>query len=242
MLALERRNQILSQLQSEKRVIVSELSTVFGVSEETIRRDLEKLEKEGYAVKSYGGAVIREDVGIDFPFQVRQNQNVLEKQKIAQLTVPFIHKGEHLFLDASSTVMAVARTLKEKDALTVVTNSLEVLVQLADVSDWNVIGVGGEMKPGCLAFVGSTAEEQIRSFFADTFIFSCKALDIEVGPTESQPAMASAKRQMLLHSKRRILAADSSKFGKVSFARSCSQSARPELPELVYTVRGTPVL
>lgn len=68
MLALERRNLILEKLQAEKRVVVSELSQLYDVSEETIRRDLDKLEKEGLAIKSYGGAVINEDVSIDLPF------------------------------------------------------------------------------------------------------------------------------------------------------------------------------
>ena len=80
MLALERRNLILEKLQAEKRVVVSELSQLYDVSEETIRRDLDKLEKEGLAIKSYGGAVINEDVSIDLPFNVRKNQNVTGKQ------------------------------------------------------------------------------------------------------------------------------------------------------------------
>ena len=80
MLALERRNLILEKLQAEKRVVVSELSQLYDVSEETIRRDLDKLEKEGLAIKSYGGAVINEDVSIDC-FNVRKNQNVTGKQK-----------------------------------------------------------------------------------------------------------------------------------------------------------------
>ena len=75
MLALERRNLILEKLQAEKRVVVSELSQLYEVSEETIRRDLAKLEKEGLATKSYGGAVINEDVSIDLPFNIRKNQN-----------------------------------------------------------------------------------------------------------------------------------------------------------------------
>ena len=84
MLALERRNLILEKLQAEKRVVVSELSQLYDVSEETIRRDLDKLEKEGLAIKSYGGAVINEDVSIDLPFNVRKNQNVTGKQKMAE--------------------------------------------------------------------------------------------------------------------------------------------------------------
>ena len=109
MLALERRNLILEKLQNEKRVVVSELSQLYGVSEETIRRDLDKLEKEGLAIKSYGGAVINEDVSIDLPFNVRKNQNVVGKQKMAEIVASLVHDGEHLLLDASTTAVFVAK-------------------------------------------------------------------------------------------------------------------------------------
>lgn len=83
MLAIERRNAILEKLQVERRVVVSELSALYDVSEETIRRDLDKLENDGYAIKSYGGAVINENSNLDLPYNVRKNTNVLGKQKIA---------------------------------------------------------------------------------------------------------------------------------------------------------------
>ena len=172
MLALERRNLILEKLQNEKRVVVSELSQLYGVSEETIRRDLDKLEKEGLAIKSYGGAVINEDVSIDLPFNVRKNQNVVGKQKMAEIVASLVHDGEHLLLDASTTAVFVATALKENERLTVLTNSMEILLELADVSGWNIISTGGMMKEGYLAFLGSRTEEVIRSYFADTVIFS----------------------------------------------------------------------
>ena len=109
MLALERRNLILEKLQEEKRVVVSELSQLYSVSEETIRRDLDKLEKEGLATKSYGGAVINEDVGIDLPFNIRKNQNVQGKQKMAEIAASMVNDGDHIFLDASTTAVFVAQ-------------------------------------------------------------------------------------------------------------------------------------
>ena len=118
MLALERRNLILEKLQEEKRVVVSELSQLYNVSEETIRRDLDKLEKEGLATKSYGGAVINEDVGIDLPFNIRKNQNVQGKQKMAEIAASMVNDGDHIFLDASTTAVFVAKALKEKERLT----------------------------------------------------------------------------------------------------------------------------
>ena len=140
MLALERRNLILEKLQTEKRVLVSQLSQQFDVSEETIRRDLDKLEKEGLATKSYGGAVINEDVSIDLPFNIRKNQNVVGKQKMAEIAAKLIQDGEHIFLDASTTAVFVAKALKEKkERLTVITNSVEILLELSDVSGWKIV-------------------------------------------------------------------------------------------------------
>ena len=132
MLAIERRNAILEKLQVERRVVVSELSALYDVSEETIRRDLDKLENDGYAIKSYGGAVINENSNLDLPYNVRKNTNVLGKQKIASLISEMIHDGENIMLDASSTAVAIAKAIKNKKDLTVITNSLEIALELLE--------------------------------------------------------------------------------------------------------------
>ena len=145
MLAIERRNEILDKLQAERRVVVSELSRIYDVSEETIRRDLEKLVNDGYAIKSYGGAVINENVNIDLPFNVRKNRNVIGKQRIAEQVEKLVHDGDSLMLDASSTAVYIAKMLKEKERknLTVITNSIEIIIELFDAPEWNVLSTGG---------------------------------------------------------------------------------------------------
>ena len=218
MLALERRNLILEKLQTEKRVVVSELSQLYEVSEETIRRDLDKLEKEGLATKSYGGAVIKEDVSIDLPFNIRKNQNVGGKQKMAELAASLVKEGDHIFLDASTTAVVVAKALKEKERLTVITNSMEILLELSDVSGWNIISTGGVMKEGYLAFLGSRTEEAIRSYFVDKVIISCKALDHEWGIMESQEAFGTTKKAMIASGREKILVVDSTKFDQTAFS------------------------
>jgi DeoR/GlpR family transcriptional regulator of sugar metabolism len=218
MLALERRNLILEKLQAEKRVVVSELSQMFDVSEETIRRDLDKLEKEGLATKSYGGAVINENVSIDLPFNIRKNQNVAGKQKMAEITASLVQDGDHIFLDASTTAVFVAKALKEKSNLTVITNSMEILIELSDVSGWNIISTGGVMKEGYLAFLGSKTEEAIRSYYVDKVIFSCKALDPKWGLMESQEAFGSTKKEMIASGRKKILVIDSTKFDQTAFS------------------------
>ena len=115
MLAVERRNLILEKLQDERKVVVSELSTLFDVSEETIRRDLDKLDRQGLAVKSYGGAVLNENAGLDMPFNVRKKRNSREKQEIGALVSGLIQEGEHIIVDPSTTAVAVVKALKSRN-------------------------------------------------------------------------------------------------------------------------------
>lgn len=218
MLALERRNQILQKLQEEKKVIVSELSQLYDVSEETIRRDLEKLEKEGLAIKSYGGAVINENVSIELPFNERKNRNVIGKQKMAEIAASMVQEEERIFLDASTTAVFVAKALKSKKNLTVITNSMEILLELADVTGWNIISTGGVMKEGYLAFLGSRTDEAIRSYYVDKVIISCNALDFKLGMMESQELFASTKKTMMNSGRKNILVLDSTKFDRTSFS------------------------
>lgn len=220
MLAIERRNNILEKLQSKKRVVVSELSAEYGVSEETIRRDLEKLENDGLVIKSYGGAVLNEHSVFDLPYNVRKNKQIVEKQRIASQIAEMVRDGEAIMLDASSTSVYIAKKLKEtKKKLTVITNSVEVLVELYDMSEWNVISTGGVSRQKSFALVGAHTDELIASYHVDKAIISCKGLDIKGGFTDADEQNTSCKRMMLRAAKERILAADSSKFGEVAFKK-----------------------
>ena len=205
MLALERRNHIVEKLQDQKKVYVSDLAAEYGVSEETIRRDLDRLDREGIATKSYGGAVFNEtaaagSTGIDLPFNVRRHHNAAAKQRIAELTAGLIRDGDHIMLDASTTAIYIAKAIKQKKNLTVVTNSIEIILELSDVQGWNIIASGGSLQKA---------------------ILSCKGLDLERGITEGNELFAQTKQAMMHSGERRILAADSSKFGKVGFSRVC---------------------
>ncbi len=220
MLALERRNLILEKLQDEKRVVVSELSQIYGVSEETIRRDLEKLEQEGFATKSYGGAVLNENVGIDMPLNIRSKKNVAEKQKMAEVAASLVHDGDHIMLDASSTAVFVAKALKSKQHLTVITNSIEIMLELSDQPGWKVISTGGDLKEGYLALLGTQAENTIRAYYADKSFVSCKALDFNRGIMESKEGFAYIKDAFLASSGKNTLVLDASKFDSTAFAKA----------------------
>lgn len=219
MLAIERRNAILEKLQAERRVVVSELSILFDVSEETIRRDLEKLENEGYAIKSYGGAVLNENANLDLPFNIRKNKNVIGKQKIAELLSNIIHDGDYIFLDASSTAVAIAKAIKHKKDITIITNSLEIAIELLEVPDCKVISTGGEIVSTAFGSVGHVTDKTIRSYYVDKAIVSSKGFELNKGFTDSDERHANNKRSMLESAKMKILAIDSSKFDRVAFAK-----------------------
>ena len=224
MLAVERRKRILDKVREENKVIVSELSKIYDVSEETIRRDLEKLAEEGHIIKSYGGAVINEMGNIDLPFNVRWKANSLGKQRIADLINKEIKDGDHIFLDASTTAVFIAKNIKQKKHLTVITNSIENLLELSDVSGWDIIATGGLLKPGSMSLLGKKATDSIEAYNADKIFFSCKGLDLEKGVTEGNEEMGSIKQSMIKASSKVYLAVDSTKFDKVAFSNICSLS------------------
>lgn len=221
MLAIERRNAILAKLQDERKVVVSELATTFNVTEETIRRDLDKLEKEGMAKKTYGGAVLSENLNLDLPYTVRKKANVEGKTYIAQVVSELIEDGAHIILDASTTALAVAQKIKEKNDITVITNSIEIILELSDKPGFKVLSTGGMLKEGSLALVGYQAERMIGTFHVDMAIVSCKGIDIEHGLTDSNEADAEVKKSIIKSSNRKILAVDSTKFDKISFTTIC---------------------
>ena len=219
MLAIERRNEILEKLQTDRRVVVSELSQLYDVSEETIRRDLEKLVNDGYAIKSYGGAVINENVNIELPFNIRKNRNIVGKQHIADLVSKIVKDGDSIMLDASSTAVYIAKALQEKGKknLTVITNSIEIIIELFDAQDWTILSTGGASREGSFALVGPQTDKMIRSYHVDKAIISCKGIDVDAGMTDSDELHANNKATMLEAATEKILAIDSSKFDKTAF-------------------------
>lgn len=219
MLAAERRNEILTQLKEEGKVIVANLSKKYDVTEETIRRDLEKLEKDGFAERTYGGAVLKENDREELPFLVRKRANVEAKKHIAATISDMIQDGDRIMLDASTTALFVAKQIRNKENITVITNSIEILLELADVKGWRVLSTGGALRAGALSLVGYQAERMVDGFYVDKVIMSCKGVDFHKGFTDSNELDAGIKRQMLSAATTKILAADSAKFGRISFTK-----------------------
>ena len=221
MLAIERRREILARLSADGKVIVSELAKDFKVTEETVRRDLEKLDAEGLVTKMYGGAVSKKNAALDLPYNVRVGVNVEEKEIISDIAAEYIKDGDRLMLDSSSTDIYIVRKLKNKKNLTIITNSVKILLELADKPDFTVLCTGGSLKEGSLSLIGSSAEKMIASYHVDTAIVSCKGVDMALGATDSNELDGQIKQAMFASADRKILVLDCGKFDSKSFVKLC---------------------
>ena len=219
MLAIERKNEILAKLRAEQRVLVRELAAHYGVTEETIRRDLDKLEKEGFATKTYGGAIWGNSTKTDLSYTIRNKTNVEAKTAIATVVSQMVRDGDHLMLDDSSTSLYSAKQLKDKKDLTILTYSMEIAMELSGVDGWNVICTGGALKPGTLSFTGPQVAQTLSRFHVDKAILSCKGFDRNAGITDSAESHAVAKQAMIRNARHVILALDNTKLDKISFVQ-----------------------
>lgn len=222
MLAPERHKLILSDLARDGVVSVSKLAAEIGVTEETIRRDLEKLERREALRRTHGGAVSIDETTYELSLEKRKATNVPEKQKLAIIAANLVFSGDTIFLDASTTTFFMAKELKKLKNITVITNSLRVATELSRCEHIKVISVGGIMSPN-QSFVGSLAEKCIReNYFANKMFFSAKGIAPDIGILESNESECGIKQNMLMNSKTKYFICDSAKIGMVSFAKLAS--------------------
>ena len=219
MLAAERKHSIAEMIRLQKRVAVSELKCAFGVSDETIRRDLAELEGQGILKRTFGGAILNEDERRETPYDVRKREGVAAKLNIAAKVAGLIRDGEFLMIDESSTSFFVSKQLKQLKNLTIITNSMETVAEVADVPGWKVLCTGGEKRASAPSFAGRIAETMVRSYHVQTAIISCGSLDLEAGFSDRHEDTALIKRAMMASAERVILAADSSKLDRLAFAK-----------------------
>lgn len=219
MLAIERRKVIMGILQENNSVMVPDLSKRFDVTEETIRRDLEKLEKEGFLKRTYGGAVLNESTNVDIPLNIREITNIEGKQAIALKVAEYIEDGDAVILDSSSTTLQVAEKIKHKKNLTVITNSIKVVSEMADAKSCKIISTGGILRESAMSFVGRMAEDAIKKYNVDKAIICCKGIDKNKNITESNEMESEVKKAITDSADKVYLVVDSTKFDRVAFIK-----------------------
>ncbi|WP_019535427.1 DeoR/GlpR family DNA-binding transcription regulator [Paenibacillus ginsengihumi] len=219
MLAAERWHKIVQLVNERGSIRVTELSELCEVTEETIRRDLDRLESEGKLLRSHGGAVsIQTEQTVETPYRERETAYPEEKRKIASEAVRFIQENDRIILDASSTAWYMAQRIPDIP-LTVLTNSIKVAVELSAKEKIQVISTGGLLSPRSLSYVGPLAERSLSTYHVDKAFLSCKGLHADKGLSESNELQALIKQAMIGISDEVFVLADSSKVGQQSFAR-----------------------
>lgn len=223
MLAATRRNKIKEILMKNKSVKVSDLCEMFQVSDETIRRDLEVLEKQGFIERNYGGGVLKKNVIVP-PLLFRMEENIEDKEKIANKALEEIKEGMSIFLDAGSTTYQLARSINNMGLknITVVTNGLNIAAELASNTGINLHVTGGNLKNANYSLVGPDTVEYVRRYNLDTAFLAAAGVSLEKGFTTSDIYEAEIKRSMLASAKYSVVVVDSSKFGKDAMVSFCN--------------------
>lgn len=219
MLLKDRLEAIRNIVTEETRVLVSQLSRQFDVTEETIRRDLEKLEAEGLVSRTYGGAILNEKKlteGIHY-FK-RTTINAEAKKRIAEKAFSCVQDSFTIGMDSSTTAVELMRLLKGRDDVTVITNSAIAITELAQ-SKMNIMFTGGMLNKHSLSFQGNVAKQALSNYNIDVALISCKGISMEQGASDSDEQESEIKKAMIAHANKVILLVDHSKFDKVAFVK-----------------------
>lgn len=238
MLVAERFEKIVSLVNEHGSIRVSELSRLCLVTEETIRRDLDRLEKAGRLLRSHGGAVSLRDRQPEIPYSEREIIHAEEKKRIAREAVKMIGPGDRILLDASTTAWYMATDLPDMP-LTVLTNSMRVAAELVGKEKIEVISTGGQLARRSMSFVGHLAERSLDTYHVDKLFFSCKGFQFQRGISESNELQAMVKRKMIEISDQVVLLADASKFDVQSFTHVAEMGV---LDQIITDYRPTPDL
>lgn len=213
----ERRQEILQLLAEENRVSVTELSQRFKVSEVTIRGDLQELAEQGLLIRTHGGALATTSLP-ELSFNLRKQQQMEAKQRIGQEAARLVHNSEAVFLDTSSTALALAHHLTNHLELTVLTNSLAITEALLPHRNINLILIGGVLQRETLSLVDDPDLSLLEHYNIQTGFFGAAGISHPEGLTDINPAIAGVKRRILKRCRRVVGILDKTKWGKSGLA------------------------
>jgi DeoR family transcriptional regulator of aga operon len=243
----ERRRRILDLVNSQERVTVGDLVEMFGISAVTIRSDLDALDEQGGLVRSHGGAVKRLNPLQDYPIQVKEILHHGAKVRIAQAAARLIRSGDKIILDSGTTTAEIARQIKQLKfaSLTVITNALNIAMELANLPYVSVIMLGGMLRQMSYSLVGPHAEQILSDLNADHTFLGVDGLDPELGLSTPDVLEAKLNALMIRVSRQVTVVADSSKLGQRSLSvigrvenvhRVITDTKAP--PEVISTLRA----
>lgn len=214
----ERQKQILSLLTRQQKLSVAEIVAQFAISEATARRDLESLTLQGKAQRVHGGVIALEQAPPELPILERESEQLDEKIRIARAVSELVSDKETIFLGSGSTVLEVARQLRNRRNLTVITNSLPVLNTLVGINGITVISLGGMLRDSELSFIGHITEQALTEVRADKVIMGTRGVSLEHGLTNDYLQETLTDRAILKVGRKVIIVADHTKVNRVATA------------------------
>ncbi|MDK2799260.1 MAG: hypothetical protein PWP27_2376 [Clostridiales bacterium] len=216
MLAVNRQEKILELLNEKNFVKVSALSKMFGVSEETIRRDMEKLESQGFLRRIHGGATLASSEIDDVPpIALRKEINMAGKKRIAKEAVKYIKAGDSMILDSGSTTLMLAQILPDID-ISVITNDINIAYELSHKEKINLILTGGTQRKGSYSLVGPETERFYEAYNVQKLFLSTSGIHLEQGLSVSNTIEAHIKKKIISCAQEVICLADITKFNKTA--------------------------
>ncbi|MDC3417427.1 DeoR/GlpR family DNA-binding transcription regulator [Aquibacillus salsiterrae] len=216
----ERKEKILAYIKNQTRATVHDLTSYFQVSESTIRRDLKELEESNHIKRTHGGAVLAQSVSYEQTMLEKEKEFVEEKQAIARKAVTFIEPGDTILLDSGTTTYELSKELKSLPKLSIVTNSVAIMQELAKNPSHDVMLLGGSFRRETSALVGPFAEQSLKMIRIDKAFIGINGIDLKEGILTTPNLMeATIKRLMIERARQSILLSDHSKVNKVNFAK-----------------------
>jgi len=220
----ERQREIAALARRFGRVEVADMANRFGVTTETIRRDLSELQEHRVVRRLHGGATPWETKGFEPLVSVRTGQHDAEKRRLAAAGVRELPESGAVMIDSGSTLSALSYAIPPTTTLRIVTNSLPIAQSLSERSSAEVIVIGGKVRKNTMAMVDSATIAAIEPLYFDTLFISCDGLTPETGLTTPYREEAALKRAMIASARRVVALVDHSKFGHEQFARFATWS------------------
>jgi DeoR/GlpR family transcriptional regulator of sugar metabolism len=236
LLSLERHQRIMDYLKANRSAEVSQLSALLKVSEVTVRKDLERLERAGLLSRSHGGAILPERLLYEPSFAEKEDQWIDEKQAIAQAAASLITDGMTVAIMTGTTLSHTARLLMERQRLKIVTNAVNIATELMHAAGVSVFLTGGNIRPNTLALVGEMAERSLEGIYVETAFIGVNGFSLEQGLTTPSIEEARVVKKVMENAQKVVVAVDHTKFNQVAFFRICTV----EQIHTVITDRKTP--
>ncbi|WNN45143.1 DeoR/GlpR family DNA-binding transcription regulator [Winslowiella toletana] len=210
-----RLDQIMDYLKSHNLVTVEQLVAAISASPATIRRDLIKLDQEGVISRTHGGVTLNRFIPAQPTTMEKLQRNLIEKQAIAHTAASFVKAGDAVVLDAGTTMLELARQLTHLP-LRVITADLHIALFLSEFKQIEVTIIGGRIDDSSQSCIGDHGRRLLRNIYPDIAFVSCNSWSLEKGITTPTEEKAGLKQDLLINSRRRVLLADSSKYGSWS--------------------------